>query len=246
MALSGFISKIVQSVTRATFQFNKTLDVLIERFKDSCPTTPELRSLIKQKNEINGALQQIEQKIATLNKVAQGSEIAITALKAGVTIIKQLPIPTSVPPGIGIPVNIINNFADALDNLGTLIDKEDAAIGSIPEALNVISNDVGEVITKLNEFSVSLDNCLQQDPNITQEDLDSITSTTENFVGVLTNEQLEEILNDPPGLLYGDYYLRLNYINSEFSFDKKQVTAQNKGSVPPPGEFYNQNASVEI
>ena len=246
MALSGFISKIVQSVTRATFQFNKTLDVLIERFKDSCPTTPELRSLIKQKNEINGALQQIEQKIATLNKVAQGSEIAITALKAGVTIIKQLPIPTSVPPGIGIPVNIINNFADALDNLGTLIDKEDAAIGSIPEALNVISNDVGEVITKLNEFSVSLDNCLQQDPNITQEDLDSITSTTENFVGVLTNEQLEEILNTPPGLLYGDYYLRLNYINSEFSFDKKQVTAQNKGSVPPPGEFYNQNASVEI
>ena len=246
MALSGFISKIVQSVTRTTFQFNKTLDVLIERFQDSCPTTPELRSLIKQKNEINGALQQIEQKIATLNKVAQGSEIAVTALKAGVTIIKQLPIPTSVPPGIGIPVNIINNFSDALDNLGTLIDKEDAAISSVPEALDIISNDVGEVITKLNEFSVALDNCLQQDPNITQEDLDSIAATTENFVGVLTNEQLEEILNTPPGLLYGDYYLRLNYVNSEFSFDKKQVKAQNKESVPPPGEFYNPNASVEI
>ena len=244
MALSGFISKIVQSVTRTTFQFNKTLDVLIERFKDACPSTEELKSLIKQKNEINGALQQIEQKIATLNKVAQGSEIAVTALKAGVTFIKQLPVPTSVPPGVGIPVNIINNFSDALDNLGTLIDKEDAAISSVPEALDIISNDVGEVITKLNEFSVSLDNCLQQDPNITQEDLDSITATTENFVGVLTNEQLEEILTTPPGLLYGDYYLRLNYINSEFSFDRKQVTAQNKESVID-GEFYNQNAPVE-
>ena len=65
---------------------------------------------------------------------------------------------------------------------------------------------------------VALDNCLQQDPNITQEDLDSISATTENFVGVLTNEALEEILNSPPGLLYGDYYLRLNYINSNFSF----------------------------
>ena len=70
MALSGFISKIVQSVTRTTFQFNKTLDVLIERFKDACPSTEELKSLIKQKNEINGALQQIEQKIATLNKLS--------------------------------------------------------------------------------------------------------------------------------------------------------------------------------
>ena len=28
MALAGFISKIVQSITRTTFQFNKTLDVL--------------------------------------------------------------------------------------------------------------------------------------------------------------------------------------------------------------------------
>ena len=244
MALSGFISKIVQSVTRTTFQFNKTLDVLIDRFKDACPSTEELRSLINQKNEINGALQQIEQKIATLNKVAQGAEIAVTALKAGVTIIKQLPIPTSVPPGIGIPVNIINNFSDALDNLGTLIDKEDASIDTIPEALDIISSDVGEVITKLNEFSVALDNCLQQDPNINQDDLDSLTADTTNFVGVLTNEQLEEILTTPPGLLYGDYYLRLEFLPSDFSFNKKQVIAQNKESVID-GEFYNPNVSVE-
>ena len=62
MALAGFISKIVQSITRTTFQFNKTLDVLISRFKDSCPSTQELKNLIQQKNEINGALVQIEQK----------------------------------------------------------------------------------------------------------------------------------------------------------------------------------------
>ena len=244
MALSKLISNVVESITRTTFQFNKTLDVLIERFKDSCPTTPELRSLIRQKNEINGALQQIEQKISTLNKVAQGSEIAVQALKAGKTIIKQIPIPTAIA-GVGIPVSIINNFSDALDNLGTLIDKEDAAIGSIPEALDIISSDVGEVITKLTEFDVVLNNCLEKDPNITQEDLDSITATTENFVGVLTNEQLEEILNSPPGLLYGNYYLRLNFIDSGFSFNKKQVIAQNKGSVPPPGEFYNVNTPIE-
>ena len=62
MALAKFISRIVQSVTRTTFQFNKTLDVLIDRFKDACPTTQELKSLINQKNQINGALREIEQK----------------------------------------------------------------------------------------------------------------------------------------------------------------------------------------
>tara|TARA_R110002020_G_scaffold207498_1_gene413060 strand:+ start:286 stop:2286 length:2001 start_codon:yes stop_codon:yes gene_type:complete len=277
MALAGFISKIVQSITRTTFQFNKTLDVLISQFKDACPTTEELKSLINQKNQINGALVQIEGKIATLNKVAAGSEIAVEALSAGKTIIKQLPIPSSVPPGIGLPLSVTNNFSDALDNLGTLIDKEEASLESIPEALELISKDVGEVITKLNELDVVLNNCLEKDPNITQADLDDIVATTGNFVGVLTNEQLEEILNNPPGLLYGDYYLRLNYVEvsqatlSAFnediaegegellnatsigtatltnrSFDKKQVTAQNKESVPPPGDFYNENIAVEI
>lgn len=243
MALSKLISNVVQSITRTTFQFNKTLDVLINRFKNSCPSTPELRALIKQKNQINGALQQIEQKISTLNKVAQGSEIAVQALKAGKTIIKQIPAPTAIA-GVGIPISIINNFSDALDNLGTLIDKEEASLDSIPEALDVISNDVGEVITKLKEFDVALNSCLEKDPNITQEDLNSITATTENFIGAITNEELEEILNTPPGLLYGDYYLRLNYINTDFSFDKKQVIAQNKESVID-GEFYNENIPVE-
>ena len=102
MALAGFISKIVTSITRTTFQFNKTLDVLIDRFKDACPTTPELIALIDQKNQINGALEQINQKIATLNKVAKGSEIATEALSAGKTLIKQIPIPSSVPPGVGL------------------------------------------------------------------------------------------------------------------------------------------------
>jgi hypothetical protein len=245
MALAGFISKIVQSITRTTFQFNKTLDVLISRFKNSCPSTQELKNLIQQKNEINGALVQIEQKISTLNKVASTSEAVVTGIKAAVTIIKQLPIPTSVPPGVGIPVNIINNFSDALDNLGTIIDKEEGSLDSIPEALDLISKDVSSVITKLNDLDVALNDCLEKDENITQEDLDTIVATTGNFVDVLTNAELEAILNSPPGLLYGDYYLRLNYIDTDFSFDKKQIMAQNKESVLPPGEFYNENTPIE-
>ncbi len=277
MALAGFISKIVQSITKTTFQFNKTLDVLIARFKDSCPPTQELKSLIQQKNEINGALVQIEGKISALNKIASTSEGIVNGVKAAVTVIKQLPIPTSVPPGVGIPVNIINNFSDALDNLGTIIDKEEGSLSSIPEALELISSDVSSVISKLKDLDVALNDCLEKDPNITQSDLDDVVATTGNFVDILTNAELAAILNNPPGLLYGDYYLRLNYVEvsqttlnnynrdiaegegelanatsiqsallTNRSFDKKQVTAQNKESVPPPGEFFNENIPVEI
>jgi len=37
-----------------------------------------------------------------------------------------------------------------------LIDKEKASLDSIPESLDLISSDVGEVITKLNDFGVAL------------------------------------------------------------------------------------------
>ena len=246
MALAKFVSTIVQSITRTTFQFNKTLDVLIERFKGSCPPTEELKSLIQQKNQINGALVQIEQKIATLNKIAATSEVIVDSLKGAVTLIKQLPVPSSVPPGVGLPLNIFNNFSDSLDNLGTIIEKNEGPLDAIPEALQLISNDVSSVITKLNELDVALNDCLEKDPDITQEDLDSIVDTTGNFVDILTNEELTDILTTPPGLLYGDYYLSLTFINVEgLSFDRKQIVAQNKESVPPPGEFYNPNALVE-
>ncbi len=241
MALAKFISKIVQSITKTTFQFNKTLDVLIDRFKGGCPTTKELLSLIDQKNQINDALNQINQKIATLNKVAQGSEVAVEALKAGKTVIKQLPIPSSVPPGVGLPLSVTNNLADALDNLGTLIDKEEASLDSIPEALDLISKDVGEVITKLNEFDVVLNDCIEKDPNVTS---DNLNATTFELEGVLSEAELEKLLNTPPGLLYGDYYLRLSFPPTDTSLIKKQIIAQNKESVID-GDFYNENAPVE-
>ena len=247
MGLAGFISKIVTSITRSTFKFNKTLDDLILKFKDACPTTAELKALIQQKNQINGALVEIEQKIATLNKVAAGSEVAVGALKIGVTFIKQLPIPTSFPPGVGIPVSIINNFSSALDDLGTLVDKEEASIETIPKALDLISEDVGEVITKLNDLDVVLTECLLKDPNITQDDLNSIDDDATNFVGLISNDELNKLLNEPPGLLYGDYYLRKrtvpNLLTSS-SLEKKQITAQNKESVIE-GDFYNPGAPIE-
>lgn len=245
MALAKFISRIVTSITKDTFKFNKTLDVLIAQFEDSCPTTEELVVLIGQKNFINGALEAIQKKIENLNTVAQTSEVLVGALSTATTFIKQLPLPTSFPPGVGIPLSIINTFSDTLDNLGDIIKKEEGSLDSIPEALEVIKNDVGEVITKLNDLGVGLDICLNADPNITQATINTVAATTGNFDGVLSATDLNEMLNTSPGLLYGDYYLRLTTIPTDnFSFDKKQIVAQNKESVLG-GDYYNEEIPIE-
>ena len=148
---------------------------------------------------------------------------------------------------MGIPVSIINNFSSALDDLGTLVDKEEASIETIPKALDLISEDVGEVITKLNDLDVVLTECLLKDPNITQDDLNSIDDDATNFVGLISNDELNKLLNEPPGLLYGDYYLRKQIVPNlltSSSLIKKQITAQNKESVIE-GDFYNPGAPIE-
>ena len=48
--------------------------------------------------------------IENLNSVAQTSETLVKAMSVATTFIKQLPIPTSFPPGVGIPLSIINTF----------------------------------------------------------------------------------------------------------------------------------------
>ena len=245
MALAKFISRTVTSITKDAFKFNKTLDVLIAQFEGSCPTTEELVTLIGQKNFINGALEAIQKKIENLNTVAQTSEVLVGALSTATTFIKQLPLPTSFPPGVGIPLSIINTFSDTLDNLGDIIKKEEGSLDSIPVALEAIKNDIGEVITKLNDLGTALDVCLNADPAITQEILDSVAETTGNFDGVLSATDLNNMLNSSPGLLYGDYYLRLTTIpTNNFSFDKKQIVAQNKESVLD-GDYYNENIPIE-
>tara|TARA_R110001592_G_scaffold331829_2_gene614908 strand:+ start:1356 stop:3404 length:2049 start_codon:yes stop_codon:yes gene_type:complete len=292
MALAKFISKIVTSITKSTFRFNNTLEDLTVKFEVSCPTTPELLNLVTQKNLINGALQDIQSKISTLNKVAKTSKVVVKGVKAGVSVIKKLPLPTSFPPGVGIPLSIINTFSDALDALGKMIDKEEGSLDSIPVALDLIKKDVSEIITKLSKLDVAITTCLEEavasnNNTLTQLELDDILNDpnnliTENFIGVTTDAELGKLLSEPPGVLYypqyiynpleddddnpnnnegningvlyGGYYLRLNIIPSPIdentgnpiALTRKQVTAQNMESVPPPGEFYNANASIEM
>ena len=95
----------------------------------------------------------------------------------------------------------------------------------------------------LPSFDVALNLCIEKDPNINADNLNDLNFEIEG--SGLTEAELEKILLTPPGLLYGDYYLRLSFPPTDTSLIKKQIIAQNKESVPPPGEFYNENISVE-
>jgi hypothetical protein len=118
---------------------------------------------------INNSIGKLQSLQTTLNQI--NTYLAI--FNAIVTVLSAIPIPTSVPPGIGIPVNVITRIVKAIENANKLI-----------SALNVIlavaslslENEVG----KLNELILKLKNV-----NLTgldSQQLSDLTSSIYNNV----------------------------------------------------------------
>ena len=81
-------------------QINDTLDTIENT----------LNVVITQKNTLQGALNTIITPLSTLETLSSTIEGVLTGLRTAVTTIKLLPIPTSVPPGIGIQLMLLMVF----------------------------------------------------------------------------------------------------------------------------------------
>lgn len=96
---------------------------------------------------INNSIGKLQTLQTTLNQI----NVYLAIFNAIVTVLSAIPIPTSVPPGIGIPVNVITKIIKALEKANKLVSALNVvlAIASIS-----LENEVG----KLNELILKLKN----------------------------------------------------------------------------------------
>jgi hypothetical protein len=96
---------------------------------------------------INNSIGKLQSLQTTLNQI--NTYLAI--FNAIVTVLSAIPIPTSVPPGIGIPINIITRIVKAIESANKLI----SALNVI---LSVASLSLENEVGKLNELILKLKN----------------------------------------------------------------------------------------
>ena len=162
MGLDKIILSSVLRSAKATTKFDVAIDDLIAKFEEACPPKPELLALIQKKNQISNGLQALSATLTTLEKVGTSTSKLLKGLSAAVKVIKAIPLPTSVPPGVGIPVNIITIFADSLDMLGELIKKGKGIVGVIPESVKIINDQVKNVLSRLSEVDGLFTMCINE------------------------------------------------------------------------------------
>lgn len=161
--LGGIVALLVKNAVKSAVKFELAIDPIIARFESQCPPKEELDKILQQKNQLSQAVTQIETSLTSLSNTGSTIDGIVTGVKAGVTILKLLPAPTSVPPGIGLPLNVINGFSDTLDTLGILLKEFGGVTSQIAPSLQIITGTLATVNAKLATLDGLLAGCLQSE-----------------------------------------------------------------------------------
>ena len=104
-------------------KFKKNPQEALNSIKDQiqCPTPEERKKIIDQKNKLLKALINIQNALTAALQTLVPVKGIIDAADIAFKIIKLIPLPTAVPPGIGLPASVLNGFADLMNFLKKLI-----------------------------------------------------------------------------------------------------------------------------
>jgi hypothetical protein len=118
---------------------------------------------------INNSIGKLQNLQTTLNQI--NTYLAI--FNAIITVLSSIPIPTSVPPGIGIPVNVITRIITSLEKANKLVSALNVVLATATIALENEINKLNELILRLK--NVNLD-------GLNSQQLSDLTSSIYNNV----------------------------------------------------------------
>lgn len=242
--LNKLIAKKVNGVIKNATKMDIVIDSLIDKFKDQCPPKAELLLIVKQKNQIQGGLEQIISVFEPINTTAQTVDDIVTSVSIAVKVIKAIPVPSSVPPGVGIPINVITILSDSLDQLDKLLSSAKLATATVPPVTKVITDAALSIVAKLQQLDILFDGCIQDliiDDDLTPSqiqdlalEINNVAATSGNFDNIGLNSSTEANLlnslspNSPSQYVYKDFLFEIQYdVGNEFSFPSRRIRVRN-------------------
>jgi len=239
MGLEAIITPIVTSAAKSIVNFDLAIDPLLAQLQKACPTKPELDKIIAKKNQMSQALSQTQKGLTTLTDTSSTLEGILTGADIAVKVIKALPVPTSVPPGVGIPLNVINGFTSTLIKLADLIKSGKATVKQITPATKIMVTSISQIQDKLSKLDGLLAKCLEeQTVGMTNDEKEAyftslgidLKSNTTIGDGTKPGESLEDRLspNSTNPYVYKGYTIILDTNSgNKFSFPERRAIATN-------------------
>jgi hypothetical protein len=119
-------------------------------------------------------------KLSSLQKIISQISTYITIFSLIVAVLSAIPIPTAVPPGIGIPVNLIIRIVKTLERANKLILALNVVLAISSVVLENEISKLNDLIDRIKDISQLLD--IKTSTNLDQQQLTDLTSSIFNNV----------------------------------------------------------------
>lgn len=137
-----------------------TVVSLEDEFANGSPSPEKLKQLQLTRNNLVKRTQSFKKRLDKLEKIPDTLLKILPALKVLLKILMTLPIPTAVPPGIGVPIALTNKYADILHKIKELIKQLDQDAKGVKAVLS-IEGGIDSLIGSLDEKLSKLDLLVQ-------------------------------------------------------------------------------------
>lgn len=146
---------------------------IVEDLLNQCPPPSVLNSINKKLTDIKKVKLGIEKKLVLVEEQAARLDKPILVTKASIEVLSHFPLPSSVPPGVGIPVGVLNTYGNALEFLRGMVNAlEDDKVG-IQSVVEIAKNGFAPIDIQITRIEALLNRCAEN-PNLTEEERKAI------------------------------------------------------------------------
>lgn len=172
--IGGMRGKLIAQIQQRVLE-------MLTKFLNECPNAKEVQKIIKTKNNLTKNITAFQKRAQQFKGTASSLIGVARTVKTAITIIKNIPTPTAIIPGqiggLGVPMNILNRYADKLIQLDKLVDKYTNEGNAILSTVDGILPAIENVKNRLNSIDIAIQQCSSD--SATAADLSSILSTAQ-------------------------------------------------------------------
>jgi len=193
--LLGLIAKYgVNEVEKLIEKIKNDKAKAFEEIKDiiSCPPQEDIARILSIKNALANPIEKILKVIDSTLKTISTSQKILSITDIALKIAEEIPLPTSTPPGVGIPINTITKIQKTITKLSNIITKALVVNSALLAILTLLKLVLTQVLNILNLLDLLIQFCA------TGSTGDQVSLSSNQMALELTNLTIDQSNNNTP------------------------------------------------
>lgn len=226
-------------------QVQEQINTELAKFANQCPNLEELSKIVDVRNNLLDVANLFENKTTKFKSYASKLQRLTNTLTGTLTVLRTIPIPTAVPPGVGVPIALTNRYAELLFNLLRFLEAVEKDAQSINTLIDSATPLISNVKQNLKTLDQSIINCTNKLPQEQRNKLNKLTqiANEESTAGSL-NQSTQFRSNSGKDYNIEVQTIEQNQTNTPL---RQAIAKNNKGIVILKGEkSYSSSTKVLI